>query len=343
VPDRMCVSRGVYWRTGRQPASAFTLLELITVVAIISLLIAIFAPTVITAMAWARTARCGSNLREISKAVAHFRAETPNGELFAEAWQTTLKPYLEGKTDIFVCSEYGGTTEEATEIALTDMVYFRVQRGSQFFQVELNENPYMVKLNDSQYWQARAEGWLNNPNSANNFPRDEWPYQDDGTGVYWLCMEDYGGDWDFKDVMTKVTNNGDGTTTLYMISGTTGHHNTLRWKSDDSEIAYIGSNNWTGMDQIVPTEEHQTSYGMNEHAQDVRFDGSKVLVMDYVWIVARPMHNWAAQIGPTPGVPRFARHMNKMNVLLSGGEVVLVRPEQIDPADPFVRAYRWEP
>ena len=52
-----------------------------------------------------------------------------------EAWQGTLKPYLDQDIDIFVCPEFAGDNQQAVEIALTDMVYFRVQRGSQFFQL----------------------------------------------------------------------------------------------------------------------------------------------------------------------------------------------------------------
>ena len=338
---------GLWYRSGRsgtrRAAGAFSLLELLTVIAIIALLLTILVPTIKGALTVTRTATSGAHLKEISKAVVNFRADASGTttKLFAQAWQSMLKPYLSHNPDIFVCPEFADDDDDATEIALTDVVVMRVQHGGQMDYVELQDGPYMVKLSDTQFEEARNQGYLNNSNFANNFPRNDWPYQGDTDGVYWLCMEDYGGDWDFKDVMTQVRNNGDGTINLHMFSGYTCHSNTLRWKRDDSEAAYIGSNNDVGIDIPVPIEEYKNSYGMNEFVHANRFNGTKVLALDYVWIVAKASHDWSSSPGPTPGVPSFARHMDKMNVLLSGGEVVLMRPEEIDPADPLVEDYRW--
>ena len=327
----------------RRLPGAFTLLELLTVIAIVAMLIAILVPTIKGALSVTRTAKCGSNLRELSKAVANLRADNPTEKLFAQTWQSALKPYVGDNLDVYVCPEYAGDNPGATEIALSDIVYFRVVHGRTDV-VELTENPYVLKLSDPQFQAARSHvpELLGNSNASNNFPRAEWPYHDDGTGTYWLCMEDYGNDWDFKDVMTRVTDNYDGTLSLYMISGFTGHQNSLRWKHDDSLIASIPSNTTVGVEVTLPTEEYQSSYGMNGKAEAIKFSGAKVLMIDYLWIVASRTHDWSVHPGPTPGVPIFARHMGKMNVLLSGGEVLLMRPEEIDPADPLVQSYRWD-
>ena len=325
----------------RRLPGGFTLLELLTVIAIIAMLLAILMPSLRGAINVTKAAKCGSNLRELSKAVANFRSDKPTQKLFPQTWQSTLKPYVSNNLDVFVCPEFAGNNPEATQVALNDLVYFRVVHGRTDI-IDLTENPYMVKLSPPQYEAALAANWLGNSNASNNFPRDEWPYQDDGTGVYWLCMEDYGNDWDYKDVMTRVTDNHDGTLSLHMISGFTGHQNSLRWKHDDSEIAYIGSNNTVGVDVTLPTEEYESSYGMNGKAEGIKFQGTKVLMIDYIWIVASRTHDWSAHPGPRLGVPSFARHMGKMNVLFAGGDVALMRPEEIDPADEVVRNYRWD-
>ncbi len=349
--DRGLIGR--VYRAHRRRRIAFTLIELLVVIGIIAMLVAILAPSLTNTLRHAKTVKCGSNLRRIAEAVANLRTSEPNTQLFAGAWQGLLSKYLDENFDIYVCPEFAGDDDEATTTALTELVYFRVQRGSSLFQVELDENAYMVKLNEAQYNQARGMGWFGNHNSggpdpcghgANHFDRvrDQWPYADDGTGIYWLCMEDYGGDQDFKDVMTRVVDNRDGTTTLEMISGFTGHTNTLRWKSDDSEIAYIGSNTHTAIEIVLPTGEVKNSYGMNFNVQDIIHDGSKVLVMDYDWIVAKTTHDWAREES-SPGVPTFARHMGKMNVLFAGEEVRLLNPEDVNPADAFNQNALWLP
>lgn len=319
---------------------AFTLIELLVVVAIVALLVAMFAPSVSRTLKLARTAKCGTNLRRIGEAVANHQVNEPDTKMFAGGWQSTLLPYVADNRDVYVCSEYAEDDVHAEEIALTELVYFEVNHTHK---VDLKEGQYMVKLNQSQFDDARAQGWLGNGNESNNMPTSQWKYIDDGTGVYWLCMEDYGGDWDFKDVMCRVTDEGDGTTKLHMISGYTGHYNALKSKEDNSEIVYIGSNNTSGVDHVVETGSTKTSYGMNAQVAEILNKGSRMLVMDYSWVVARSSHDWSKQEGEVKGVPMFARHMGKMNVLLTGQEVITLRPEEVDPGDYMNLQTLWMP
>ncbi len=69
----------------------------------------------------------------------------------------------------------------------------------------------------------------------------------------------------------------------------------------------------------------------------------KLLIMDYNWIVAKSSHDWRKQEGEIKGVPEFARHMGKINVLLTGQEVVTLRPEQIDPGNYVNLTTLWMP
>jgi len=334
--------RRVQSRPGRV-CGAFTIIELLVVVAIIALLVAILGPSLNRTITLAKTAKCGTNLKRIGEAVASLQINEPNTVMFAGSWQSALLPYVDHNRDIYVCTEYAEDDEAAGEVALTELVYFQVQKGSSKYKVELNENPYMVKLNQTQFDDARAKGLLGNGNESNNFPRNQWKYIDDGTGVYWLCMEDYGGDWDFKDVMCRVSDEGDGTTKLHMISGFTGHRNSLMSKVDGSEIVHIGSNQTQGKDHSVETGSTKTSYGMNAQVADILSNSSRMLVMDYSWIVARSSHDWSRQDGEVKGVPVFARHMGKINVLLTGQEVVTLRPEELDPGNFVNLTSLWMP
>ena len=313
-------------------------MESLVIIAIVALLTAIIAPSLLGAISRAKAVKCGSNLRRIAEAVANLRATSPNTELLAETWQGTLRPYLDDNGDIYVCPAFAG--DETGLTGLTELVYFRIENGSTTWQVELDENAYVVKLSNAQYNQARNEGWFGNSRASDNFPRNQWPYADDGTGVYWLCMDEPGGDNDFKDIMTRVTNNRNGTTTLAMITGYTEHTNTLRSKADDSQIKKIFSNTTAPITVDLPTGTFKRSYGMNFNVQDILSDGSKALVIDYDWIVAKTTHDWSADES-SPGVPTFARHMGKMNVLFVGEEVRLLRPEDVNPADQSNQNALW--
>ena len=56
---------------------------------------------------------------------------------------------------------------------INQTVQFRVERGSKKLYVQLKEGPQIVKLSQSQYERAKAQGWLGNGNQSNNFPREK--------------------------------------------------------------------------------------------------------------------------------------------------------------------------
>lgn len=320
-------------------------MELLTVMAIIAMLIAILVPSVLGALQFAKAARCGANLREISKAIANLRSDEPRTRLHAASYQTTLLPYVENERDVFVCNEYAADSEESSELALTSLVYCRVtQTGAngQRWDVELTENAYVIKISDTVYQEARSEGKFQA--GYTGIQSGDWPYAPDDTpNVYWLCIEDHGNDWDFKDIMIMVTENGAdengiSTITLTLNSGPHGHRNFLVSKVGDfSPIEIPGGTYGTNLNVTVPINENSTSYGMHTNPEALRYDGTKAILMDYDWVVARPTDVWDY----SAGLPPFVRHTGKMNVLFGGGEVIRMRPEEIDPADPIIQNTYW--
>jgi prepilin-type N-terminal cleavage/methylation domain-containing protein len=90
-------------RRAEQPRAAFTLVELLAVIAIIGLLLALLVPAVQTAREAARRATCANNLGQLGKAIQIY--ETANGHFppgavgnSAYSWIVAILPQLEQQT-----------------------------------------------------------------------------------------------------------------------------------------------------------------------------------------------------------------------------------------------------
>jgi prepilin-type N-terminal cleavage/methylation domain-containing protein/prepilin-type processing-associated H-X9-DG protein len=88
-------------RRARRTPAAFTLIELLTVIAIIGILAAILVPVVGSVRAKARAAQCASNLRQLGLGFALFSQERgyfPGsgniGRSGVDTWHTILEPYI---------------------------------------------------------------------------------------------------------------------------------------------------------------------------------------------------------------------------------------------------------
>jgi len=77
-----------------QSRTAFTLVELLTVIAIIGILVAITLPVVGTMRSNARATKCKSNLRQLATAYLLY-AQDRNGKVLTDSpWTNLLDPYL---------------------------------------------------------------------------------------------------------------------------------------------------------------------------------------------------------------------------------------------------------
>lgn len=337
----------------RQEKRAFTLIELLVVIAVIALLAMMMFPSLGNVFGIARSTQCGNRLKEIGQAMKMMEAQEGRSELQALFWQDTISKYLGNSRECLICPEYAyilsmsGEEEEAIKPKiqkLEDLVAFRVDKGSVYYE-DMGKGPQVVKLSDANYHKAIADGWLGNSDASNHMPRAN--YEDgseDKSNPYWLCLEDHGGDQDFKDVMVKVTITGTG----YLLeaeSGYTGHRNSIVTKPDHEQIQYIGSNQQRGTLDPIPIAVSGViaSYGMNVAVPELNSPGS-IMVLDYHWLMASSTDNWSDFPNPQNStVPVFARHKERVNAVFVDGSVRMMDPHDIDPGNVNVAETYWLP
>lgn len=261
-------------------------------------------------------------------------------EFAVTEWTTMLLPYLGNEGDWLLCPEGGAFMPSA---AVADMYEFKTV-GGQTWYTPMTEGQFVLKFSVTQYNDAKAKGYLTE--AADNLRQKfDCTYRPDGNpNVYWLCFEDHGGDWDFKDVMVKVTQRQNGSVSLWFTAGTTGHTNSVVSRKDGSELVHIPSS-CPGDERVVPGQGRETSYGMNELGPEPGGGGGKVLLMDYWRYIARSTDIWTdPEVDPEPdGLPNFARHQGYVNVLMTDGSVNLYLPADLDPVLPSIAREYWNP
>ena len=402
-------------------AKAFSLAELLIVIAIIGVLAALLFVSMSEAFRLSERTECVSNLHYLHQAIAMRRSDTlssqrPAMKVTHWATQWGVLPYVDYNPEVLLCpaqgstenevddeefdqewdlgqlADWGGISDDAHNILkddpyesvdIADLVAVKVDnnRGGIYY-IPFKEGQYCARLSPSQYQRAKSQGLLGNADSSNNF-RDKWHESYSGGGdSSWYCFEDYGGDWDFKDVMVNVTDNGDGTFNLSLNSGNTGHTNSIVDVPDHRHLASVAANTNAKMLNVGEVDEETeeavggyesvanpyqgsqqsggdeasvtfvTNYGLNaqssiykENSRYLSDEPGRILLMDYYKPLAMASDVWTStDLDPNQdGVPIFARHDHRINVLFTDGAVKTMHPEEINPATPALQLEYWGP
>ncbi|MCE9553485.1 MAG: DUF1559 domain-containing protein [Planctomycetes bacterium] len=92
---------------------AFSLVELLVVIAVIVILVALLLPAVGMARAKARQAKCSSNLSQIYKAWTQANSKLPQ-PVQAASWSQKITPYVEQEVKVFICPDNTDSTASSS-------------------------------------------------------------------------------------------------------------------------------------------------------------------------------------------------------------------------------------
>jgi prepilin-type N-terminal cleavage/methylation domain-containing protein/prepilin-type processing-associated H-X9-DG protein len=334
--------------------SAFTLTELLIVVAILGLLMSLVIPSVYRGAAMARQANCAKKLRAVGQA---YHARLGSDSLtdttpfdVNNSWPVQLRHQVGRHVSAFYCVEdlaprrvsdrpglqrrwesgYGHDTMETTPLLFfnADPIWDEMSLADSG-----TLGPGVWKVNETVYsGLSLSEG----VSQVGNLPQ-----YDPGSNpnVYYMLINDEGpnsGDADYEDAVFKVVEEPDGTATITIESKGSSAFDLdfLGYDFTVYGVEETTNQSWTfeGAGNV--------SYGMTSQANRKGFITRKILAFDFRTAVAHPNMSdpgdeWAEFQAP--------RHLGKTNVVFADGSVESMFPDELDPGDENIRKTFWEP
>lgn len=304
-------------RQALRPA-AFTLVELLVVITIIGILVGLTLPAVQGARESARKNTCQNNLHQIGIAYKAFGSKQRR-PLIAGWWPHELKPHLEKKLGIFLC------TNDSEEGSLHELPAAYVS--------------YAANGRTQRY--PLGSGTLAAPGSS-------WAGSDDQTyGIEY----DVNGDGDYGDLRVTVEILENGREKLTHVSGTLTGSVTLIDRSvnplTNTTTNFPTTSFARGSSQELPAGT-QASYGINnEAALFGNGDANKILMVESNGLAAianvegfYPDGTLRSVSWPTTAAPR---HRGTLNVLYADSHVESFLPTEVDPQVATIHNMQWRP
>ena len=333
-------------RRGGRGRTAFTLTELLIVIAVIALLMTMAIPTISRAAASARSVKCQKNLASIAQAYNIFKTREvllDSEEVFSPStWRTALHPIIGGQDAPYYCPE-----DEDPEYTLPVTTIRIYGYPALLYEVQLfDTHPYWLEGAHNDFLPDKPGLWRVNDDVYNGGALDRYnmpPYTPgEDPNVSWWIIEDqrYGdeyqyatGDQDFNDMNIRVTDLGGGIYDIEGFHGDAGYNYGIV-DEEGNETRESG-----GKIGPLMMEGKGGSYGVNWMATKFNRGHVKILVMDFpeevVYAGSRLMSipsNWDQQ---------EIRHLGRINYAMTDGSVHTARPEEIDPSDADIDSQMW--
>jgi prepilin-type processing-associated H-X9-DG protein len=171
---------------------------------------------------------------------------------------------------------------------------------------------------------------------------------ENGDGSYTLALEDTpppSSDMDFNDLVLRIRKNADGGVTVTVLSRNASFHFDLIDIRTDAVLIPLFER--SGMSYTFPGG-FSCSYGWNQEDPAYAING-RVLALDYFQYTAvgKPLpggdrNDWNKQKSAwARPVPKFARHINMVNVLWSDGSASRCSPAYLRPTAASNYEMRW--
>ncbi len=282
-------------------ARGVNLVEMLTVMAILTILVALLMPTHNHVREAANQAICASNLHQIGVAVAHQRTES-KFRIYSGTWIGLLTPSLQGELRSFICPSDKDPDRQGPPMAAINVYGYH---GELLQTMMFQEGPMVKRVQVSE-------------------------------DVYRLEFEDIpgGGDRDFDDFFVEVTELENNRHHIRAWKGSAGYS----FDVADQDGNIIAKNVQHGGVEFELSGS-VTSYGMNkalDGTPNEAYASQTAFILDYQKVSAVVNEesffrdDWADWLDER-GVPEFARHQDRCNILQLNGGVTQLHVNQLDP------------
>jgi len=279
----------------RRKRAAFTLVELLVVVAVVALLVAILVPALHVARGAARSAVCRNNLSQIGKAfrAAESRRDSAQAESMPypepSHWPQIPMNVVDAK-DLYICPEATIMNASITEYQVRSQEGFLID----FVEGQKGVDHCIVVRSGSGY--------------------KDYGFED-------LAMTH--SDMDYNDVVFRIS---EGPPVKALVfSASSGYANSL---CHNQEVVPGYEDLRTCVGQELALGGGETNYGINAKIHRHKVASGTVVLLDYDRLVANDTEDLHQHLLDS------ARHRGKLNVLYADQSVRGRRPGELDPAMP---------
>ena len=358
----------------------FTVPEILAVVAIIIIVISLLLPAMVRSKQTVHATICATRLHNLHQGYTARQVEVKTGAvkpMTSSSWQASLSPYVGGISEVMKCTHadlgqdgsdafFPGGNSSSNAATTVYLKVFNAYPNGYLYDMAMEPGPLCRQIDKGttdaqidQLWSAYPSIATTIKNLRNQLSTT--PYS------YLLCFEDLrpdGGDKDYEDVIFSVTESNTGVDVKFLYDGA-GYQFDLVNQDGVVVAAQLDNGGQTKPGTVIPVAGASSlaggdttsgggiaSFGMNNAVADkskAKPGKNVIFMMDYSRSVAKGgwgnsgYDRWEDWIVPVTGLPRFARHWNKANVMFFDGGVRLMDPALIDPKITQYRTDYWIP